>query len=228
MAIGAEPRLLLLDEPTAGMTPAETRQTADIVRRLNRERRTAAIVVEHDMASCATSTGRCPSCIRGASSLRATSKPCAATPTLRASISAAGDDGAGPCGRRLSAGYAGTVVLWDVSFDVQAGEVVAMVGRNGMGKTTLMRTLMGFLRARGGSIFYRGGDITGQPTDRRARAGIGYVPQGRRSFRNLRWKKTCAWETASARKRGAAACSSIASTRCSPSSRSAGGRRAER
>jgi ABC-type uncharacterized transport system ATPase subunit len=50
MAIGAAPRLLLLDEPTAGMTPAETRQTAEIVRRLNREQGTGAIVVEHDMA----------------------------------------------------------------------------------------------------------------------------------------------------------------------------------
>jgi ABC-type uncharacterized transport system ATPase subunit len=50
MAIGAEPRLLLLDEPTAGMTPVETRKTADIVRRLNRERGTTIIVVEHDMS----------------------------------------------------------------------------------------------------------------------------------------------------------------------------------
>jgi ABC-type uncharacterized transport system ATPase subunit len=50
MAVGADPRLLILDEPTAGMTPTETRQTADIVHRLNRDHGTAAIVVEHDMA----------------------------------------------------------------------------------------------------------------------------------------------------------------------------------
>jgi branched-chain amino acid transport system ATP-binding protein len=85
----------------------------------------------------------------------------------------------------LEAGYAGTIVLWDVTFDVMPGEVVAMVGRNGMGKSTLMRTLMGFLKARRGTIHYRGEDITGVRTDRRARGGIGYVPQGRLIFPDL-------------------------------------------
>jgi urea transport system ATP-binding protein len=85
----------------------------------------------------------------------------------------------------LSAGYAGTVVLWQVSFVVAPGEVVAMVGRNGMGKTTLMRALMGFLPARRGSIVYRGADVTRLTTAGRARAGIGYVPQGREIFPEL-------------------------------------------
>jgi urea ABC transporter ATP-binding protein UrtE len=85
----------------------------------------------------------------------------------------------------LSAGYEGTMVLWDVGFRVGAGEVVAMVGRNGMGKSTVMRTLMGFVRARSGSITYQSADITALPTARRAHAGIGYVPQGREIFPDL-------------------------------------------
>jgi branched-chain amino acid transport system ATP-binding protein len=85
----------------------------------------------------------------------------------------------------LSAGYGGTVVLWQVDFTVAAGEVVAMVGRNGMGKTTLMRALMGLLPARKGSIAYRGADITRWAAARRARAGLGYVPQGRDIFADL-------------------------------------------
>ena len=85
----------------------------------------------------------------------------------------------------LSADYQGTIVLWQVDFRVAPGEVVAMVGRNGMGKTTLMRALMGFVHPRSGNIAYRGKDITRLPTARRARAGIGYVPQGREIFPDL-------------------------------------------
>ena len=77
------------------------------------------------------------------------------------------------------------MVLWDVGFRVGAGEVVAMVGRNGMGKSTVMRTLMGFVRARSGRITYQNADITALPTARRAHTGIGYVPQGREIFPDL-------------------------------------------
>ena len=85
----------------------------------------------------------------------------------------------------VSSGYAGTVVLWDVSFDVAEGEVVAVIGRNGMGKSTLMRTLMGFVRAREGRIWHGDSDISSEPPERRARLGIGYVPQGRMIFPDL-------------------------------------------
>ena len=85
----------------------------------------------------------------------------------------------------LSAGYQGTTVLWDVDFHVGPGEVVAMVGRNGMGKTTVMRALMGLVHPQAGTIRYRGADITGVSTASRAHAGIGYVPQGREIFPEL-------------------------------------------
>ena len=85
----------------------------------------------------------------------------------------------------LSAAYGESQVLWDVDLDVPARSVVCLMGRNGVGKTTLLRTVMGLLRAQGGRVSLDGQDITGWSTDRRARAGIGYVPQGREIFPHL-------------------------------------------
>jgi branched-chain amino acid transport system ATP-binding protein len=85
----------------------------------------------------------------------------------------------------LRAGYATGDVLQDVSIEVGTGEVVGVLGRNGVGKTTLMRALIGLLSVRSGSILYRGRDITRQPADRRAALGIGYVPQGREVFAHM-------------------------------------------
>jgi urea transport system ATP-binding protein len=85
----------------------------------------------------------------------------------------------------LSAAYGESQVLWNVSLDVPAGSVVCLMGRNGVGKTTLLRTAMGLLPARAGRVSLDGRDITRWSTDRRARAGIGYVPQGREIFPHL-------------------------------------------
>ena len=85
----------------------------------------------------------------------------------------------------LHAGYGRIPILTGIDFAVQEGEVVGVLGHNGMGKTTLMRTLMGYLPATAGSIAYRGRDITRMATHQRARAGIGYVPQGRDIFPKL-------------------------------------------
>ena len=85
----------------------------------------------------------------------------------------------------LRAGYATGDVLQDVSIEVGTREIVGVLGRNGVGKTTLMRALIGLVSVRSGSIFYRGGDITRQPANRRAALGIGYVPQGREVFAHM-------------------------------------------
>ena len=76
-------------------------------------------------------------------------------------------------------------MLWGVDLDVRAGELVCLMGRNGVGKTTLLKTTMGLLPARGGRVGFDGADITTWSPDRRARAGIGYVPQGREIFPHL-------------------------------------------
>jgi urea ABC transporter ATP-binding protein UrtE len=85
----------------------------------------------------------------------------------------------------LRAGYATGDVLQDVSIEVAPGEIVGVLGRNGVGKTTLMRVLIGLLSVRSGSITFRGEDITRRPANRRAALGIGFVPQGREVFAHM-------------------------------------------
>ena len=84
--------------------------------------------------------------------------------------------------RGVEAGYGAGPVLHGVDLTVPAGEVVALMGRNGMGKTTLLRTVMGLVPARHGAIRFADADITAAPTHAIARAGIAYVPQGREVF----------------------------------------------
>src|SRR5690606_13115852 len=87
--------------------------------------------------------------------------------------------------RQLQAAYGASQVLFNVSLDVGGGEVVALLGRNGMGKTTTVRAIMGLLPPLSGSISFRRTAIRGVPLCRIARAGIGLVPEGRQVFPNL-------------------------------------------
>src|SRR5664279_1152744 len=87
--------------------------------------------------------------------------------------------------RDLHVHYGESHVLRGVSLAVRAGESVGLLGRNGMGKTTLIRTVMGHVRPSRGRIEIRGGDGARMPPDRVARAGIAYVPEGRGIFPNL-------------------------------------------
>ncbi|MBI3635464.1 MAG: ATP-binding cassette domain-containing protein, partial [Candidatus Rokubacteria bacterium] len=86
---------------------------------------------------------------------------------------------------KLDVAYGESQVLWNVDLTVPPASVVCLMGRNGVGKTTLLKTVMGLLPARGGRVLFAGADITRWPSDRRARAGIGYVPQGREIFPHL-------------------------------------------
>ena len=85
----------------------------------------------------------------------------------------------------LRSGYATGDVLQDVDITVERGEVVGVLGRNGVGKTTLMKTLIGLLAVRAGRILFRDDDISRLTADQRARLGIGYVPQGRGIFPDM-------------------------------------------
>jgi branched-chain amino acid transport system ATP-binding protein len=86
---------------------------------------------------------------------------------------------------KLRAGYGEAIVLPDLSLRMPEGQVLAVLGRNGTGKTTLMNSIVGVVRRFGGSIMLSGRDITSMRPDERARAGIGWVPQERNIFRSL-------------------------------------------
>ncbi|MBC9071217.1 urea ABC transporter ATP-binding subunit UrtE [Thauera sp. CAU 1555] len=81
--------------------------------------------------------------------------------------------------------YGGSHILRNLSFEVPAGKVTTLLGRNGVGKTTLLKTLMGLVPAASGSVSFDGREITRAPSYERVRAGIGYVPQGREIFPRL-------------------------------------------
>ena len=88
-------------------------------------------------------------------------------------------------GRELDTYYGQSHVLRGVSVRIGAGETIGLMGRNGMGKTTLIRTLVGLVRARRGSVLVDGEDVTRLPTFAIARRGIAYVPEGRGIFASL-------------------------------------------
>mgnify|MGYP001192494761 FL=1 len=87
--------------------------------------------------------------------------------------------------KKLNQFYGESHTLWDVDLDVLPGTCTCLMGRNGVGKTTLLKSIMGLLPVSSGSIFFEGNDFTGKPAELRARKGIGYVPQGREIFTQL-------------------------------------------
>jgi urea transport system ATP-binding protein len=87
--------------------------------------------------------------------------------------------------RNLEQYYGGSHTLWDVSMTIPKGSITCLMGRNGMGKTTLLRCIMGLVPVRSGEMLYEGRDLRPLPAEMRARIGIGYVPQGREIFAQL-------------------------------------------
>ena len=87
--------------------------------------------------------------------------------------------------QNLNQFYGESHTLWDVNLDVLAGNCTCLMGRNGVGKTTLLKSIMGLLPVESGSINLDGDDLTNKPAELRAYKGIGYVPQGREIFTQL-------------------------------------------
>ncbi|MBD2848303.1 urea ABC transporter ATP-binding subunit UrtE [Paenibacillus sp. IB182496] len=87
--------------------------------------------------------------------------------------------------QQLEAGYGESIILRNVSLKVAPGQVVCLLGRNGVGKTTLIKSIMGLLKARKGTVVYNNSNLTKSAPGVRAKSGIGYVPQGREIFPQL-------------------------------------------
>ncbi len=86
---------------------------------------------------------------------------------------------------KLNVAYGESLILRDVDMSVSEGEAVCLLGRNGVGKTTLLKSIMGLLKPTSGQVFFEGDDFTQRRPDVRAQRGIGYVPQGREIFPQL-------------------------------------------
>jgi branched-chain amino acid transport system ATP-binding protein len=86
---------------------------------------------------------------------------------------------------KLAAGYGAAIVLSDISLSLDEGQSLALLGRNGVGKTTLVNTIIGVTRRQGGAIHLGGADISSRSPEARAQAGVGWVPQERNIFRSL-------------------------------------------
>jgi ABC-type branched-subunit amino acid transport system ATPase component/ABC-type branched-subunit amino acid transport system permease subunit len=198
IALATRPVVLLLDEPLAGLSPAERERVAAFIKGLARA--VTVVLIEHDidrvLALCDRITvlhlGRViadgpPPMIQGHPEVRAAylggrerpRGPAAATP------------GARPDAEPLLAlegvdtYYGKSHILHGVSLVVGPGEVVALLGRNGAGKTATLNTITGLRPPRRGRIRFQGREIAGQAPERIARLGIGLAPQGRRIFPNL-------------------------------------------
>jgi len=235
VALAGTPRLLLMDEPTAGMAPAERHALMALTQRLARERDMAVLFTEHSMDVVFTHADRLlvlargkliaqgtPAQVRDDAQVQAVYFGSGATFTDGAlaagpehhdaardgahDADADGEEGkhADPAAivprptsstasvgatllrvRDLHGGYGAARILFGIDLEVRRGEVVALMGRNGAGKSTTIKTLMGLLPATQGRIDFIGCDITGRPAHRIARLGLGYVPEERRIFTDL-------------------------------------------
>src|SRR5207249_648763 len=110
-------------------------------------------------------------------------------------------------GRRITdvhAGYGATPILFGVSLEIRSGEAVALLGKNGMGKTTLMKTAMGFLKPWRGTIEFDGHDLTRLTPHEIARLGVGFVPENRRIFPGLTVRENLELGLSAVRDRSAA------------------------
>jgi ABC-type branched-subunit amino acid transport system ATPase component/ABC-type branched-subunit amino acid transport system permease subunit len=199
ITLASEARVLLLDEPLAGLAEPDRQIVAALIRRLADSH--AVLLIEHDIDRVLQLSDRITVLHQGRLIADGAPRDVAADPEVVAAyLGAAGIRDAtrfaaaqpSPGGAKellrlesVAVGYGGGTVLSGVDLVVREGEAVALLGRNGVGKTTMLRAITGTLRPHAGRIVFAGADIAGRPTHAINRAGISLVPEGRRLFPNL-------------------------------------------
>ncbi len=200
ITLATEPEVLLLDEPLAGLGQNDRERIGALVRRL--AGRHSILMIEHDIDRVLSLSDRITVLHQGR--VIAEGAPQAvvnqpevvtaylgrreeARPAIHAGARAPRERAKAPILKLgdVTSGYGGSRVLRDVNLEVGEGEVVALLGRNGVGKTTMLRTIMGTVKPTGGAIEFCGHPIGGRPPHRINRLGISIVPEGRRIFPNL-------------------------------------------
>jgi len=199
LALASRPRLLVLDEPTAGMSPEETASTLRLITRLNREHGLTVLFCEHDMEVVFSAAHRVVVMHQGRTIAAGTPEEIRQNPEVQRAY-LGGEEAEAVEGRPARPPAAGepllqvqgmhtyyglSHVLFDVSFEVREGEAVFLLGRNGAGKSTTLKSVVGLVPARQGTVRYRGRDLVGRAPHEVARLGVGYVPDDRRIFPDL-------------------------------------------
>ncbi len=190
IALANRPKLLLMDEPTAGMAPKERIELMQLTAEIVRERQVAVLFTEHDMdivfgqADQIVVLDRGTIIARGAPG-RGPRQPASARSLswLRKDVSLMPDPFLRIAG--LDTFYGRAHILRNMSFDVHRRQVRALLGRNGAGKSTTLKAIIGLVAAAGGEIVFDGLPVTNLPSYKISRRGIGYVPEERRIFSDL-------------------------------------------
>jgi ABC-type branched-subunit amino acid transport system ATPase component len=195
IALGCKPQVLLLDEPLAGLAAAERERVSNLIR--NVAANIPVLIVEHDIDRVLGLSQRVTVMNQGEVLMAGSPDEVRRDRRVQEVYTGSGippvssRTSADPPGETMlrfeavNAFYGKNHILHDATLDVRAGEIVALLGRNGAGKSTLLKTLAGLVTPMSGRIEYDGRDIARMPAPDIARAGIGYVPQGRGLFAGM-------------------------------------------
>jgi branched-chain amino acid transport system ATP-binding protein len=197
IALGSKPQVLLLDEPLAGLAAAERERVSNLIK--NVAANIPVLIVEHDIDRVLGFSQSVTVMNQGEVLMTGSPEAVRADRRVQQVYTGTGipevahnrsDEAQQDAAQILwfegvNTFYGKSHILHDATLDVHEGEIVALLGRNGAGKSTLLKTVAGLVPLASGTIEYEGRDIAGLPAPDIARAGIGYVPQGRGLFAGM-------------------------------------------
>ena len=186
-ALATEPKLLLLDEPAAGMNPNETQELMDMIRFVRDHFNMTILLIEHDMKLVGGICEELTVLNFGQVLCQGKTAQVLKDPAVSQHIWESKEETKMAMleVKDLHVYYGVIHALKGISFEVNQGEVIALIGANGAGKTTTLQALTGLLSAKEGSITFEGKDITKIPAHKIVELGIAHVPEGRRVFSDL-------------------------------------------